>query len=228
MYLQNNDIYLLKPYSLEKAKEQTVSIYLWKHTFTRKELTDVANHIAPNLLNNDIYELNDKRFKEKVSVRLLLAKLLDVSHDVVAYHDTGKPYLECFPYEISMSHTADVYAVSMACFRHGMDVEKWGNKALKVKRMFVNAAEDEGLMTMLPHKTLQEKATLVWSAKEAVYKWKDKAGLSLKNDILLMQSEWDDSLQVNVGAQHEKAFVNYKSYADCILTCCGARPFAIK
>ena len=228
MFLQGNDIFLLKPYAPKNDDEYVVSVYIWRHSFTRQHLTGIVQRIAPNLLTGDVKKLNDKRFKEKMSVRLLLAKLLELMHDAVAYCVTGRPYLRFFPYEISMSHTADVYAVSIANFRHGIDIERWGEKALRVKKMFVNAEEEACLMPMLPYKTLEQNATLVWSAKEAVYKWKDRVGLSLRNDILLKQSETRDILEVNVGKQHEKAFVNYKSYTNCILTCCGARSFAIK
>ena len=226
--LLGGEICNLQPLKCCEDERNIVHVWLWKHAYSRTDLVDMVKQIAPNLLLADLECLNDKRFQEKISTRLLLAQLLGEKGDAVAYYSTGRPYLKNALYEISMSHTDGVYAVSVACFRHGIDIEKWGTKAHRVEKMFVNDCERLQLLSKIPFETLEERATVVWSAKEAVYKMKDIEGLSLKHDIALGTNNNGNKLNVYLPKHSEKAFVTYKSYPECILTCCGAMPFEIK
>lgn len=229
MQIIHNDILTLPSFreKEEKVSPHSLYVYIWKHHFNRSELIALAQRIAPWMIVDDDRTMCDKRLIERLSIRLLCTKLFDVQHDVIAYHTTGRPFLKDFPYEISISHSNDNYAISIAPFRHGIDIEGWGNKAERVSRMFVNEEERQTIDTLsLQH--LQEKMTLLWSAKEAVYKYKDVEGLSFKDDIRLLPSNGDNELIAALPKSNDKAFVCYKTMSDIVLTCCGATHFAIK
>ena len=227
MLLFNDDIYRLKPCNLSCLDRQSVYVYLWKHHLSRHELTQAASAVAPSLVSDETLKLTDKRFIEKLSIRLLFAKLLNVTADAIAYHPSGRPYLKDFPYEISVSHTAHVYAVSISKLRHGIDVEKWGSKALNVAKMYVNEKE-LGLLTSSSFSSKEVAATLIWSAKEAVYKYKDISGLSFSDSTIVQHDSESNNLLAHLPQRNETAYVNFKSTPDCILTCsCGVQ-FAIK
>lgn len=229
MQIIHNDILTLPSFKEngESESPHLLHVYIWKHHFNRSELIALAQKIAPWMKIDDEKGMCDKRFIERLSIRLLCAKLFDTQQDIIAYHATGRPFLKDFPYEISISHSNDNYAISIASFRHGIDIERWGNKAERVSRMFVNE-EDKQTMETLPLHLLQEKMTLLWSAKEAVYKYKDVEGLSFKDDIQFLSSSKDNELIAALPKSKDKAFVCYKTMPDYVLTCCGATHFAIK
>lgn len=229
MQIIQNDILTLPPFreNEENESHHLLHVFIWKHHYDRSLLIALAQEIAPWMIVDDERGMCDKRFIERLSIRLLCAKLFDVRNDVIGYHATGRPFLKDFSYEISISHTNDNYAISIATFRHGIDIEGWGDKAERVSRMFVNE-EDRRTMETLPLQYLHEKATLLWSAKEAVYKYKDIEGLSFKDDIRFLSSSRDNELVADLPKSKDKAFVCYKTMPDFVLTCCGATHFAIK
>lgn len=227
MLLFDNDILNLPALKADELKPNELYVFLWKHSLNREELCLLANKIAPLLLDEK-YELNsDKRFIERLSVRLLCANLFKNETDVVTYKSTGRPFLKNSSLEISISHTRNHYALSVASFRHGMDVEKWGEKAARVCNMFVND-EDFNLIKTLPYLSAQAQMTLLWSSKEAAYKYIDIEGISFRKDIIFFPLNNTKSFGASFANQVDKAFVSYITTPDCVLTCCGPSYFVIK
>lgn len=105
-----------------------------------------------------------KRQLEFVSVRVLLSQMLS-RQAVIAYHDSGKPYLPDSFLKISISHTADVVAVMLSPSAEvGVDVEQYGERVCRVAPRFLGDAEQvPGVWPKL----------ILWSAKETVYKMMD-------------------------------------------------------
>lgn len=101
-----------------------------------------------------------KRRLEFLSVRVLLAQMFP--HAVIAYYESGKPYLSDSSWKISISHTADVVAVMLSSIAEvGVDVEQYGERVCRVAPRFLGDSEQvSGVWPKL----------ILWSAKETVYK----------------------------------------------------------
>lgn len=103
---------------------------------------------------------SEHRKLEFVAVRALLQQMWPDA-PVVAYHESGKPYLKDSDVYLSVSHTANVVAVALSCNEVGIDVERYGEKICRVAPRFLNKNERaDGVWQKL----------LLWSAKETVYK----------------------------------------------------------
>lgn len=180
--IEREKIERLVPLDVTQLTNGEVRVFLWHHTYGREALTRLACKLCPDIMLEDIAQLRDKRFTEKLSVRLLLKRLMP--QDALLYLETGRPCLTSSDIEISISHTKDVYAISFSHERHGIDIEHYCKTALRVKSMFVNDKEQSWLnQKEFPLGSI-EKYTMLWSAKEAIYKYVDMPRLSFKHDIV--------------------------------------------
>jgi phosphopantetheinyl transferase len=94
--------------------------------------------------------------------------------------------LEDEQYHFSISHCGD-YAAAIVSRdkRVGIDIEIPGEKALRVKDKFLNEEEKKNFLGDDPIRTV----TLLWCAKEAVFKWYGLGNVDFRNHILLKKNE---------------------------------------
>lgn len=116
---------------------------------------------------------SDRRKKEVLAARILINQLCGCEQQV-CYHDNGQPYLSDSENSISISHSGDYVAVILSTStRVGVDLEAYSDKALRVARKFIHP--DDILPAHLEGPSewsLEVKQhVLVWSAKEAFYKY---------------------------------------------------------
>jgi len=96
--------------------------------------------------------------------------------------DTRKPYLDDDPFHFSISHCGDYAAVIVSTqYRVGIDIERITEKIGRVQHKFISAAEQQ----LLPNGVSLEAATLLWSAKEAAFKWYGKGQVDFKEHMPL-------------------------------------------
>ena len=119
--------------------------------------------------------------KEFLSVRLLL-NLFGYSDYDLSYDDFGRPILKD-GYFISITHSSDYSAVAISKSAIGIDIEKMRDKTLKIASKFIGFEANY----------LNEKSdfylrdlTIIWSVKEALYKFYSKPGISLKKQLLVI------------------------------------------
>jgi phosphopantetheinyl transferase len=124
--------------------------------------------------------LNEKRKKEFLAVRKLRNELLIKSP--IGYNEVGKPYLINEPKSaISISHSRNLVTLCKAPFNIGIDVEVAQNRIHKIIDKFANNHE-KNLYTST-HFSLTEWYTLIWCAKEAIYKLGGLKGVGFKEQI---------------------------------------------
>jgi len=121
-------------------------------------------------------------------VRHLLAHVGYTDFDLF-YDQNGKPHLTDGNY-ISISHSYTFSAIIISDHPVGIDIEKQRPKILKIAHKF---------STPLPHPTLSNnldrirKLTIVWGAKEAVYKSYAQPGVSFLEHIFVEDFTLNDS-----------------------------------
>ena len=115
-------------------------------------------------------------------------------YHLIEIADTRKPYLPEEQYHFSISHCGD-YAAAIVSknSRVGIDIEIPAEKIEKIRDKFLKAEELE-IFNIQPSINNIHLFTLLWSAKESVFKWYGNGGvdfrkhIQLKNQLLENQS----------------------------------------
>lgn len=112
-----------------------------------------------------------KRLQHLAGRYLLRYLFPDFPLDLILVADTCKPYLENEDFHFSISHCGD-YAAAIVSRdkRVGIDIEIPSGKVLRIRHKFLHG-EEQRMLQKWHHLPEMEKATLLWSAKEAMFKW---------------------------------------------------------
>ena len=122
-----------------------------------------------------------------LAYRLAARQLLDPDEECnFHYDDNGKLHFSNLDYQISVTHSG-VYAGVIISKNHyvGLDIEKLGNRIEHLADKFLMPQELEDL----PDDNQQRYLTLLWSAKEALYKLFGKPKVQFDRDIFLSPFE---------------------------------------
>ena len=120
-------------------------------------------------------------------------------YELIKIADTRKPFLPDEQYHFSISHCGD-YAAAIVSKRSrvGIDIEIPTEKVEKIKDKFLNAEEMTELatgnwppvadaMTRETPNGNHQLVTVLWSAKEAVFKWYGNGGVDFSDHIRLQK-----------------------------------------
>ncbi len=113
-----------------------------------------------------------------MSIRHLLAEAGYTDHDLY-YDETGKPHLRDNNY-ISITHSFEFSGIIISKNPIGIDIEKQRNKILKIAHKFTPLEE---YYTVANEDALIRKLTIVWGAKESIYKLVNIPGLLFLHHI---------------------------------------------
>lgn len=219
MLISEDELRYLPPCNLKDCGRACVA-YLWQHGHSERQLTDYARIHYPLTDCEKFLRLKGKRLKERLSVEML-AKQLFGQNAEIGHERSGKPSVNLADVEISVSHSYNIYGVSVSRLRHGMDIEQWGEKAWRVREKFLSEEEEAMLPAFRPLLTREQAATLLWSAKEAVYKAYDHLTSDFKNGIALRKMDGHSNfLLATLPLEGRDAEVEYAIYPTCILALC--------
>jgi phosphopantetheinyl transferase len=125
--------------------------------------------------------------------------------ELIRIADTRKPFLENEIFHFSISHCGDYAAVivSEKC-RVGVDIEIPTQKVERIKHKFLHREELE----LLKHKGMESivPLTLMWSCKEAVFKWWSYGNVDFSDQIRLSPSDLKVKGSINA------CFIEKESY----------------
>lgn len=147
---------------------QTTRLGIW-HITEQEDFFLQAVNVQRNITHPH------KRLQHLAGRYLLRWLFPDFPHQLISVADTRKPYLPDEQYHFSISHCGDYAAAIVSSNqRVGIDIELPGYKVARVKHKFLHARELALLEKIYPagNDTAGLRAlTLLWSAKEAIYKW---------------------------------------------------------
>jgi phosphopantetheinyl transferase len=143
--------------------------------------------------------------------RYLLKYLFpDFPLSLILIADTRKPYLENEAYHFSISHCGDYAAVIVSKTRRvGVDIEMPSYKVEKIKHKFLTM-EELGMVTrelsVFDGESFRgfEMITLLWSCKEAVFKWYGLGGVDFKEHMTLTDIMKKDDFSYQTGILFKK------------------------
>lgn len=135
--------------------------------------------------------------------------------------DTRKPYLEDEAFHFSVSHCGDYAAVIVSRKKRvGIDIEIPTEKVVRIQHKFLHTEESDLLRQWSAVPEI-EKATLIWSAKEAMFKWWGRGEVDFSEVLRLNGTEPGSagSLEARfMKPEFEKSFdVHYHFFAGLVL-----------
>ncbi len=155
----------------------TTKVLIWKIEEPYAQLSDgiVLTKHCQKRVNGMKSDLHRRGF---MSVRHLLAIAGYVDHDLF-YDEKGKPHLKDGT-KISITHSFIFSGIILSDAEVGIDIEMQRSKILKIAHKFTPVEE---YRTLANDDAIMRKLTIVWGAKESIYKSFAEKGVSFLQHI---------------------------------------------
>ena len=148
-----------------------------------------------NRVNSMKSEIHRRGF---MSIRHLLAEAGYTDFDLY-YDEEGKPHLKDGNH-ISITHSFEFSGIIVSATPIGIDIEKQRDKILKIAPKFTPLEEYH---TLANEEAIMRKLTIVWGAKEGIYKLVGIPGLLFLHHIYVEDFSFED--------EELKARLNYQA-----------------
>ncbi len=127
-----------------------------------------------------------KRLQHLAGRYLLQFLFVDFPYEEILIADTRKPYLPNEQYHFSISHCGD-YAAAIVSSTHraGIDIEIPSDKVERIAHKFIHEKEKPFFVSYEPMAMNHELLTILWSAKESLFKWYSLGGVDFKEHMQL-------------------------------------------
>lgn len=154
---------------------ESTKILVWHITETLSELTQntpltISNTQRISTMKSEIHQ------RAFLSIRKLLQQILLTDADLY-YDETGKPHLTNNQF-ISISHSHEFATIIVSDQQVGIDIEMLREKIVTI----VDKFSVEPLNKKVKQNYIK-KLTVIWGAKEAIFKILNQKGISFKNHI---------------------------------------------
>ena len=160
-------------YKTIKPNKNTI-VLVWKITEEKDFLANI--HLNENSKNRISRMKSEVHIKGFLSVRHLLAEL-NYTDDDLFYTEDGKPHLKDGK-RISISHSFNFSTIIVSCQVIGIDIEKNREKIIRIADKFVGNETK-----FLTEKDLVKQLTVIWGAKESLFKIHPDGGLLFKHHL---------------------------------------------
>ncbi|MCW2118118.1 4'-phosphopantetheinyl transferase family protein [Flavobacterium sp. 7A] len=161
--------------------DSQTQILVWKITETYEQL---FSEVVLNMKNRERLigmksELHQRGF---LSVRKLLQEA--GYNDLDLYYDEfGKPHLEDDKY-ISITHSHEFSAIIISNRSVGIDIELHREKIIRIADKFITS--EVKFLSIEDVNEYIQKLTVIWGAKEAIFKIQNEKGISFKDHIQVL------------------------------------------
>lgn len=156
----------------------TTKILIWEITESFEELYNrvTLKEKTQRRLDGMKSQMHQRAF---LSVRMLIQEMGFTDKDL-HYDEFGKPYFDCDNH-ISITHSYHFAAIIISKEKVGIDMELQREKIQRIADKFTDYE-----CTYLEPKSTEEyikKLTVIWGAKEAIFKIRNEKGISFKDHI---------------------------------------------
>lgn len=136
-----------------------------------------------------------KRLQHLAGRYLLRFLYPDFPNEEILVASTKKPFLPDEQFHFSISHCGNFAAAIVSKNeRVGIDIELETNKIAKIAHKFLNTNEqllvDTWELKILPNINNYQLQTLLWSAKETIFKWWGNGGVDFKKHIHVLINQF--------------------------------------
>ncbi len=173
-----------------------ICVHIWKieEDFDTLSQNIILTEHCANRVNSMKSELHRRGF---MSVRQLLAVEGYTDHDLF-YDDCGKPHLKDGRF-ISITHSYTFSGIIISNQPVGIDIEMQRDKILRIAHKFTPF---EQYKTLANIEAVIRKLTIVWGAKESLYKLYAQEGLSFLKHLDIQDFSFED--------KKTSGLINYK------------------
>jgi 4'-phosphopantetheinyl transferase len=179
---------LYKTINFSRSIGISTQILVWEITETFQELFEavVLNESNTIRLKGMKSEMHQRAF---LSVRKLFQEAGYTDHDLY-YDEFGKPHLHDGKH-ISITHSHQFSAIILSDEVVGIDIELQREKIIRIADKFA----DTEFTFLKPEEKAEyiRKLTVIWGAKEAVFKIRNEKGISFKDHIKVNTFEMNDA-----------------------------------
>jgi 4'-phosphopantetheinyl transferase len=167
----------------------STQIFVWKITESYEQLFDevALNDGSLVRLSGMKSQLHQRGF---LSVRKLLQEAGYDDFDLY-YDDFGKPHLKDGKH-ISITHSYEFSAIIVSNQTVGVDIELQREKIIKIASKFND--DDHHFLKEDKKEEYIRKLTVIWGAKESIFKIRNERGISFKEHIKVRAFEMEDTL----------------------------------
>ncbi len=187
-------------------------IFIWK-------IEESFDELFNNIILNENSLLRVKKMKSVLhqrgflSVRHLL-KVANYSDFDMIYTQDGKPHLKNGQ-EISITHSHNFSAIIISSTPVGIDIEKNREKIKRIASKFIGSEND-----FLTEVNLVQQLTIIWGAKESLFKIHPDSGLLFKHHLPIEQFSLRDKKTkgwIKKDNYHEKYDIYFQQIEDFTL-----------
>ncbi len=165
----------------------SIKAYLWQVTESEAELSEEIS-LTPHCQNRMDGMKSELHRRAFLSIRHLMAEAGYVDKDLY-YDEVGKPHLKDGN-KISITHSNHFTGIIVSSKEEvGIDIEMQREKILRIAHKFTPIEE---YSTIANTDALIRKLTIVWGAKEALYKIYAEPGLSFMHHIDVKDFSFED------------------------------------
>jgi len=134
-----------------------------------------------------------KRLQHLAGRYLLPFLFADFPHTAIEIAQTRKPYLPAAQYQFSISHCADFAAAIVSKNKAvGIDIEMITERVHKIKHKYLHAKE-QAFVNDYPIEKQTKLLTVLWSAKEAMFKWWGRGDINFSEAMQIQSFELNES-----------------------------------
>ena len=184
----------------------TTKILIWEITESLEELLSkvVLKEKTQRRLEGMKSQMHQRAF---LSVRMLIQEMGFTDKDL-HYDEFGKPYFDCHNY-ISITHSYHFAAIIISHETVGIDMELQREKIIRIADKFT----DYECSYLQPDLTEEyvKKLTVIWGAKEAIFKIRNEKGISFKDHIQVQDFSLD-SKKTNASLHFDDLVKDFKVY----------------
>ena len=162
-----------------------------------------------------------KRLQHLAGRFLLQYLFSDFPYELIQIADTRKPFLPDAQYHFSISHCGD-YAAAIVSkeSRVGIDVEIPVDKILQIQSKFISDLEKELVIPKLKNQMFldYQVPTIIWSSKEAVFKWYGVGGVDFKKHIQLLNHKAEnETIDCYFSKSESELIIHYRQFEGLVL-----------
>ncbi|MGY5846267.1 4'-phosphopantetheinyl transferase family protein [Salegentibacter sp. HM20] len=168
--------------------DEHTKVFIWKVEEPYENLCD-GIELTPHCKERVEGMKSEIHRRGFMSIRHLMAEAGYVDHDLY-YDELGKPHLKNGK-NISITHSFNFTAIILSSDKKvGIDIEKQRDKILRIANKFTPLKEYH---TLANEEALIRKLTIVWGAKESIYKIFAEPGLGFLQHINVTDFDFDDA-----------------------------------
>lgn len=192
-------------------------VFIWKIEESFEALSEGIS-LTENCSNRVLNMKSDLHRRGFMSIRHLMALEGYTDHDLY-YDENGKPHLTDDKH-ISITHSFHFTAIIISDTEVGIDIEMQRHKILRIAHKFTPL---KAYKIFANEDALMRKLTIVWCAKESLYKSFAEKGVSFLENIVVedfMLDETKTTATVTYAEKQEKYNVDFLEFEE--FTCAYA------